>query len=51
MYEIDKKKITCDQLVINCNDSRRPCLMLVIVWHEYSVLDLIFNKVIHFYFF
>ena len=30
-----------DQLVINCNDSRRPCLMLVIVncyvTHTYTV--------------
>ena len=33
-----------DQLVINCNDSRRPCIMLVIVWHEYSMLNHIFNK-------
>ena len=33
-----------DQLVTNCNDSCRPCFMLVIVRHEYSMLKFIFDK-------
>ena len=41
-----QKNVT-DQLVINCNDSRQSCLMLVVVRHEYSMLKLIFNKDIH----
>ena len=36
-----------DQLVINCNDSRRPCLMLVMV--DINILCLIsfLTKMIH----
>ena len=39
-----------DELFINCNDSRRPCLMWVAVWREYSMIDLIFNKDDSFFF-
>ena len=39
-----------DQLVINCNDrARHSCLMLIIVWHEYSMLKLIFDKDVNFF--
>ena len=31
-------------MVINCNGSRRPCLIFLIVWPEYSLFKLIFDK-------
>ena len=37
-----------DQIVINCNDSHYSCLLLIIVWHEYSMLKLIFDKGVNF---
>ena len=36
-------------LVINCNDSRHSCLMLIIVWHKYSMLKPIFDKDVNFF--
>ena len=38
-----------DQLVINCNDSRHSCLMLIIVCQEYSKLKLNFDKDVNYF--